>query len=496
MSNPKKIRNWTYTDLGRVVAEQDVNLVDYYVSPSKYVERASDVNDSAVFYVGPKGIGKSAILQMVRLTLPQESNRIINITPDNLAFSALANIEVTTPILNMIGKQKWFFKSIWDYLLTVEILRREYKNQTWLRQSVGKLYRSPFEKKAQKLLDTCLKDDGKPVNLMNTIIDLLDSVELSAETDSAKIAANIKADKKSEGNKNLELFSIINSVAKDTCDNIKHNYYIVIDDLDQNWRNDPVQNEFLSGLFQSLKNFSKPPRIKCLVSMREDIYKNIIIQDRDKFHDWVCNVKWDFSEIKEMVTLRVHKKTGLNRNMIWGGLFPENGFDFLFKHTQERPRELIRLTHLCLEGAKQSGRNQIEKEDMIKALKLFSEEKIEDLASEKHFLYPYLNLALKRFRGWPKEFSYKQFKSEYAEMINLEIVCKEGNAIKYSWAGGYDKDAKGLAVILLEVGFLLFKSDEKSRTAQYDIDNPQNLTENTWLAIHPVYCSGLNLKGD
>lgn len=495
MSNPKKIRNWTFTDLGRVVAEQDVNLVNYYVSSSKYVDRASDVNDSAVFYVGPKGIGKSAILQMVRLTLPQESNRIINITPDNLAFSALANIEVTTPILNMIGKQKWFFKSIWDYLLAVEILRREYTNQSWLNQTVGKIYKGEFERKAKKLLDTRLMNNGEPISLLNTINELFESAELSAEISSTKVTANIKSEK-IEDKFGLSLLGLINSVAKEAHEKIKHTYYIIIDDLDQNWQNDPVQNDFLAGLFQSLKNFSKPPKIKCLVSMREDILKNIVIQDRDKFHDWICNVKWEYSEIKEMITKRIVNKTELNKSLIWGALFPENAFDQILGQTQEKPREIIRLTQLCLEKAKQSGKYQIEANIMNDAYKQFSEEKISEISDDNHYKFPNLKLALKRFKGWPKEFSYEHFKNEYAEMIALEIDEKEANTLKYSWAGGYSENPKELAMILLEIGFFMIKADRKSRPFLYDIDNPQDINDCSWFAIHPMYSVSLNLKGD
>jgi hypothetical protein len=105
----------TTSNFGRIVAEQDSELQDYYVDPDRYVARALDFNDSAVFFVGPKGAGKSAILQMVRLSRAADEGRIINISPDDLAFSALANVSATTPILSEVAKHQWLFKSLWDY---------------------------------------------------------------------------------------------------------------------------------------------------------------------------------------------------------------------------------------------------------------------------------------------------------------------------------------------------------------------------------------------
>jgi hypothetical protein len=93
---PKAGKNPQY--LGKVVAEQDPELQDYYVDQERYVARALDFKDSAVFFVGPKGAGKSAILQIVRLIRAPDQGRIINLSPDDLAFSALANVNATTPI--------------------------------------------------------------------------------------------------------------------------------------------------------------------------------------------------------------------------------------------------------------------------------------------------------------------------------------------------------------------------------------------------------------
>ena len=71
-------------DLGRLVAEEDQNLKSYYVGREFYLNRALDMTDPVIFFMGPKGIGKSAVLQMIRLEKSHDINRIINISPDDL----------------------------------------------------------------------------------------------------------------------------------------------------------------------------------------------------------------------------------------------------------------------------------------------------------------------------------------------------------------------------------------------------------------------------
>src|SRR4051794_35518779 len=80
---------------GRLVAEEDPNLSEYYIGRERYVDRALDVDDPATFFLGPKGAGKSAVLQMCRLTIGIDNPRLVSISPDDLAFSALANVEAT-----------------------------------------------------------------------------------------------------------------------------------------------------------------------------------------------------------------------------------------------------------------------------------------------------------------------------------------------------------------------------------------------------------------
>ena len=483
-------------DLGRLVAEQDQDLVGYYVEPERYVNRAIDPTDPAVFFVGPKGVGKSAILQMVRLSRPSETPRIVNITPDDLAFSALANIEATTPILKDYGKNQWLFKSLWDYILSLEILRREYRTENNIEQFLKSFFRDFNETEARRLMGLSLSDTGTPQSLSSRILMLIHEVELSAEVGEAKVAGKASIDAKDvvRGG-HLNFLGMINSVAKHVHENLKHPYYITIDDLDINWSDTPIQNAFIAALFLSLKNFSKPPNLKCVVSMRDQIYRSLPLQDRDKFHDWVCHVEWDALSVKQMISQRVHVRLNVPVTDVWGSVFPPAAFDRMWRYTYGRPRELIRLSNLSLLEGRRAGHQKVEEEDIARAINQFSDERIGDLASEYSFKFPALEIVLRKFVGWPKEFSYDKFVKDFVEFRALEVDCGDGQATRYTWAGGYAYNPGSLARIFLELGFFLIKANRNSQPRPYDFKNPQEITSDNWFAIHPTYWAGLGLVG-
>jgi len=159
-------------DFGRTVAEGDSHLAQYYVGHERYVRRALDPTDPAVFYIGPKGAGKSAVLQMVRLERHTDLERVIDIRPDDLALSTVTDVETTSPIIADAARNQYIFKSLWDYVLAVEIFRREYKETNSLSNLVSGLFRNKHEKLARRLVE--MSADDSHLTFTSRILQLID----------------------------------------------------------------------------------------------------------------------------------------------------------------------------------------------------------------------------------------------------------------------------------------------------------------------------------
>ena len=483
-------------NFGRIVAEQDPELRDYYVDPERYVARALDFNDPAVFFIGPKGAGKSAILQMVRLTRAADESRIINISPDDLAFSALSNVSATTPILSEASKHQWLFKSLWDYILCLELLKREFKEKNDYRNYLGGIVRKLFgtqrEAEARRLLVVSLGDEGQSQSLSARILQLVNEVELSAEIPEAvKLSTKVKGDGSKAGQSSqLWLLSLINNVAKEISTTVRSPYHILIDDLDLHWQDRPVQNAFIAALFFSLRNFSRPPYLKCAVAIRDQIYRHLPLVDRDKYHDWVCHVEWQEAHVKQMVEKRIASTLDILKSDIWGGLFPANAFQRLVRHTYGRPRESIRLASMCVAEAVRKGHGRVEEEDLSLGLRKFSDSRITEVASEYEAAYPGLGQIIRKFTGFAKEFPIDQLKG-IGEEAWLERECGDESASEYAWAAEFAEDPVAFARALLECGVLLYKRDRTQPPDLYDLDKRPEVNHLTWLAIHPAFIPAL-----
>ena len=479
-------------DFGRLVAEKDDNLAQYYVLPERFVKRAINIEDPATFFIGPKGIGKSAILQMVRFNARATGKRIVDIRPDDLAFSTLANAEATSPILGDASQHQWLFKVLCDYVLSLEVLRQEYPDASVLTGWLSALFQGKYEKEAKKLIAL---SQGDGTTLTNRILQLINEIELSGEYGGGKIEGRVSFDKsKRSSGEAFQLLGLVNSVAKKLRDNVSHSYYLLIDDLDLYWNNSPTQNAFIAALFSSLSHFSRPPSLKAVVALRENIYEALPLIDRDKFHDVVCNVRWDLASVRAIVEQRVVFKLTVRSSEVWGSVFPPQAFEGISHHSNGRPREAIRLATLAVSTASRNDHLSVTSEDMAVAIRTFSNERITEVSSEYSHTYPNLEHVIRKMSGWPKEFSIEKL-SELLEFLDLEVQMKEPWADRYSWVSGYASNAKGFAQVLLECGILWLKQSRTDQAAPIDRTKPIEITDERWFAIHPMFGPGLGLIG-
>lgn len=119
-----------------------------------------------------------------------------------------------------------------------------------------------------------------------------------------------------------------------------------------------------------------------------------------------------------------------------------------------------------------------------------TKEALENLASVHRTGYSNLDEVAKCFRGQHTEFSLERIRNV---AFDLASDVQEGNARgkRVQWAGGYMDDPKGLAEILLTVGFLLYKESRTSAPRQYDRDQDGPISDTAYFAVHPMFAPGL-----
>ena len=283
----------------------------------------------------------------------------------------------------------------------------------------------------------------------------------------------------------------INHAGKTLPSVLKHQYYILIDDLDLHWQNEPSQNAFIAALFLSLRKLARPP-LKFLVSIRDDIYSCLPLADKDKSRDRLCDVEWNMEFIKEMIEKRLIAALKCSQKDVWGNIFPQNGFEILAKYSTKKPREFIRMVSLCLIRASVNGHKRIHEDDISEAIKTYSAERIQDLVSDLRYTYPKIDVVIENFRGKTKEFSF-QLIDEITTKLAIEALDRQD--APWFWAGQFDERSGDFAELLADIGFLRIKENRTAIPKPYDRVKMGRINRDMWLAIHPMYAAGLELLG-
>ncbi len=483
------------SDLETTVAEEDSNLAQYYVGRELFVDRATNREDSASVFIGPKGVGKSAVLQMVRNHASATGNesRLIEIAPDDLAFNALINIDSRTPLLKTPSQNQWLFTSLWDYVLCAEILHRESAGYGTIEKLLTSVLGDRNRKQQAKLLKITVDDEGKHLSMTDKMLALIEAVELEGEYDGVSGRAKVTLRENGQRSDDLQLLQLISSVAKQLPKSLSHEYYVLIDDLDLHWSSTPLQNAFLAAMFLSIRKMSRERSIKFVVSLRKSIYREINLEERDKFSPYVCEVEWGKAAVKDMVESRMNFAVNIARNRVWGTLFPDASFNYMWGNTDGMPREVLRLAGACIDRALKNGEKSVSADSINEATRRFSTERRDELASLFQYQYPGLGFVTRQFEGCRKEFNIdviQEVALKVCDMVegNLELP-------NLDWATcGFD-DPVALARALLSCGFLLLKSG-RSEEARAPLDEEiQLLDDKKWFAIHPMYHAGLGLDG-
>ncbi len=482
--------------LARVVAEEEDSLADYYVFPERFVGPAMDLDDPRAVFVGPKGAGKSAILKMVTIRRQSDSGRVILVSPDDLSLNALTRLDSRTSPLAPVWDERWLFKSLWDYVLTVEILRREFPTGSGLLDKVLSLFASQKRRDVRSFLEESLGDDNRSLGLTGWVIKLFDQVSVSVAAPglSAAVGAKLRTDSTVPiQTVKIPLLDTLSTVVKQLPELVKHEYLVLIDDLDRYWNGSPQQKIFIAALFQSLRKLSRKP-VKFIVALREGIFNSLTIEDSDKFRERICMVSWDASSMQQMVESRIRFAFHSPNLNVWGQLFPREAFPKLWNSTARKPREVLRLAYLCLGKAKENGNDSVLEEDIHHARRIFSEEKISDLDSEYGYRYRGIGQVVRMMAGWHKEFG-RQGADDLAIAV-AESIEKSHDGASYSWARGYIDDPLGLVKILAELGVLRIKQSRTDSARDWECETPIDINDHCWFSVHPMYAPALGCIGD
>lgn len=430
--------------IGEAAAEVDDKfLFDCFVDTGD-LEVLRDCAAPQRIIVGRTGAGKSALIRQ----LEASEENVITLAPEQLALSYLSNSEVVRFFEDAGANLDLFYQLLWRHVLAVELVKRKYKitNDASQRSFLNTLSQLFQRDKAKQQAVEYLRTWGE--NFWNEteyrVKEITGKIEqdlkasLSGNGLGAKLDAGVaqkltneeKQEVISRGSRVVNqlqikaLADVVRLLADEIFNDSQKCYFIVIDDLDTKWVDDPLKYKLIRALIETVKTFRQIKSVKIVVSLRLDLLQRVISATRDsgfqseKYEALYLNVKWNKGQLLELIERRLSylvKQRYTSRSIPIDELFPKKMgqtpfVDFLIERTFLRPRDAILFINECIERAAEKG--QISAQIIQDAEGSYSAKRIDSLQEEWQTIYPRVSDYIRVFARRPVQQRISEFNED------------------------------------------------------------------------------------
>lgn len=413
-------------DNWRLDARQEANE-KYFFS---YDEVQAILNSDKCYVIGRKGTGKTAICQ-----------HIIRMTQQNCFSERLGFKNYPFNELYALQDEKYSSKSqyitLWKYLIYSTICRMMSKNNNVnkeIKELLLKLYPQ--------------NDTTQLARKVNEWTDIEFGVNVLGNGASLKVGRNVvDAQKKYSW---IEKVSILEDIIKEYAGDSK--YYIVFDELDEDYRDVYNQNsvtkyeDLLTSLFKAVQDVKDTfngcdVNVMPIVFLRDDIYSRLKDPDKNKWSDFKIELEWSSEKIKRLIAYRISKdadKPELAHNFgkAWNSIFhfgnitygdrqgkETTQYEFIQNSTQLRPRDFIKYIQACCATAYDKGEWYISNETIKAVDREFSNYLIAEIKDEIYPLLPEIDIIFQILSHMRKQiFQPSEFIQQYNNYLENKTV--------------------------------------------------------------------------
>ncbi len=402
-----------------------------------YDEVNSIINSEKCYVIGRKGSGKTAICEYI-INSQKFNSFSVKLSFKNFPFNelySLNNSRYTYP--NQ-------YITLWKYLIYSNVCKMMVRNENVpsnVRDELSKLYPpQDIKQLARKISEWTSTEFGA------TIL---------GNGGTLKLDRNIKENEIPW----IERTNTLEDVILTYCDTSK--YYVVFDELDEDYRNVKVREEsdlyisLLTSLFKAVQDvkstfYNTHHQIMPIVFLRDDIYALIDDSDKNKWSDLKVELEWDKNKIKNLLAFRISKDINatFSKEMTfeeaWYKIFQYGGvtygdhqrkkmssFDYIARSTQLRPRDFIKYIQQCCEITESEGLKFIPPRIIKHVDRAFSNYLKNEIRDEIFPLLPDIECIfqiISNMRKWI--FNVNEFISEYNKYVvagtikekNVELV--------------------------------------------------------------------------
>jgi len=248
----------------------------------------------------------------------------------------------------------------------------------------------------------------------------------------------------------IEKTNILEDIIFEHCDIA--NYYIVFDELDEDYRTvkDTKTSEpyifLLTSLFKAVQDIKSTFiesefNIKPIVFLRDDIYTLIKDSDKNKWRDFKIEIEWNKQKLQNLLAYRISKDFNEEGKTLpflkaWEKVFFRekigfgnkqekkiDSFDFISRSTHLRPRDFIQYIQKCAEETDANGFSFIKEKNIKFVDRAFSNYLKDEIVDEVFPVLPEIEQYFQIFaniRKW--NFTLQEFTREYNKYLDAGTI--------------------------------------------------------------------------
>lgn len=461
--------------IGSAGAEEDDEFLASCFVDTGDLALLENLSDNRLVVLGRTGTGKTALLRQLTRA---RSDRVIEVNPQNLALTYIANSTILNFFASLGVNLDPFFTLLWRHVFTVEILSRHFQQHVssdsrnlfdWLRslftgnsrqeremsQAVkyleewGKTFWQETEFRVKEITHTLETELNKQLKagignkFANLSGNLLTVDKLSSAERAELLSRGQDIVSKAQVRDLHQVVNLLDTVLEDR----QKQYYVLVDALDENWVEERLRYKLIMALILTARDFIKVKNAKIILALRRDLIDRVFRLTRDsgfqeeKYQSLYLPLSWSKNEILEVLDRRVRHLVSRRYTKVpvsYKDLLPSKfkGMqirDYIYSLAR-KPRDVIAFFNTCILAAADQPR--LTEKQMANAEGEYSRSRLRALADEWIADYPFLLEFARILNRRPSSFKLSTISNREIEDLCLNIVAEkpEGSGILHDSA--------------------------------------------------------------
>lgn len=452
--NPIKIKR--NTNVGDLDAETDNEFLDSCFVDKGYLDELLDVNNPRSIIVGRTGAGKSALLYKASSAI----ENFKKIDPNDISVKFLEHSNIIQFMDNLGVNLDLFYKMLWRHILIIELVKLRYDiknrddNESFFSGLLDWFKKDEHKKKAIAYFrdwgDKFWLDTDEHLKEITNKLESETKASLGAKysavevslggvqklSDEQRVEITQRASQVVSGLQIRQLNEMLTMLADYSFRDSQKHYYLLIDQLDEDWADTETRCKFIRALIEEVKGFRKISNIKILVALRKDLIDMVFSKTRgagfqeEKYESYILQIQWSKGELTELVERRVqetYRRSYTNELVTIADVFPDpkrggsgmTPMDYILERTLYRPRDVLQFVNETFRVA--VDKEKITWSLLYEAEAFYSDKRLQSLKEEWGETYPSLEDTVEILRGRDSLFEFTELQNTAYETIITKL---------------------------------------------------------------------------